>query len=501
MHKTIFMLTLVSFVAQPLQSMSKSRTTSYHIPSQTQQPIDQEKLILGGALAAGAALVYWLYRSSYKSSLKEAHASLEAMQKQFGDISGRYDGSHNPGADKFDAIHCHEAATPLYRAIERDNEALRTIVSETRKHKTAWDGYQDYHHSQAQQLIMTVQTLQKSLENLTKELDHHVAQFVFSASITEEMAQLAMKYQPDNNPPSYITDLAEARAYQAELTSNTKKVADYVYDLTIYCTKYMTHPNNQVVRAQHLLGDARAIQKNMSAIQNSLTQRIAHLELNELYFATDLEFRHQIDMIPETSHPFASSLLEKLEKDIKGDLHKEQYPLLAYVAKVERARDNLRTKAAKNPMMAGSEHVCALADELDNLMRTVATMPVYDGQKANKQIADDASADRQHKERLAREEREAKERLAQKNRESQERIARQDREAKERTDEQIAENQRRIARAEEQKAIAARQKAEAEQQRVLLEAQRLKLEQQRIVREKLAGKPKASGNSQDDHLL
>jgi len=499
MCKTIFMLTLVSFVAQPLQGMNKSRTINYDIPSQTQQLINQEKLVLGGALAAGAALVYWLYRSNYKSSLKEASDSLLASQEEFTRIALNYT-PHSPLHKTLASLESREGASDLYRSIERNKDAVAEMIRETKKHQTAWEGYRDYRHADAKKLIENAEILKANIKSFEEKLDHHIAQFVFSASTTEEITQLALQYRSDDYPALDITDLANARTYQAELISNTKKVAAYAQDLTTYCTNYMSHPNNQVVRAQHLMRDARAIQENMDTIQHSLTQRIAQFEVNELYFSIDDAYRNQINLI---------WFQDQLEASIKVVHNKDQYPLLAYLAKVETARDNLRKQAARIPDdFTESSHARALADELDTLMKTVVNIPAYDVQKTNKQKADATLAERQQKERLAREEIEARERLAQKNRESQERIARQDREAKVRTDQAMIEEQRRIARAKEQEAIAAREKsaaeerkARAEEERVRIDRERLRLEQMRAARERLAGKPQGSTTQQDDHLL
>lgn len=481
----IFFFALLSISAQPAQSMSKMRYAQYSSTNSSYQnplaSLNSDTLLIGGAVVAATGVFYWLYRSNYKSSLAEAHTSLDAAQSAMQELVKSYDESANPGAETFADIQNLEAASSAQRQLVRDSQTAHDLVIETRRHAETWRGYKDYRHTEAEALIQAGNELTKQLASLRKDLNHRIATFALQDGTIEAMAQA---YSVGYNPLVNITSLEMAYNYQRQFTADAKTVQEIIAATRSYMAEWKNHKHNRYAQAFVLLNQSIQVQANMHSIQASLTAMIAEYELEYCVKATEATFRSYLNLLAQP---------DQLKQKINGAYHKEAYSLLAFTTVVEQARENLgkKTVAVTNPQYSFKDLSDVLLGELHMLIGTVANMPEYTIEKNNKRIADATREESLAQERRAREERELKERIARQERESQERRAREDREAKERHDRAMLEQQRRLTRAKEQEAAAATEKAEAERRKARVEEERLRLERQRLEleRQKLAQQP------------
>lgn len=296
----IFFFALLSISAHPAQSMSKMRYAQYSSTNSSYQnplaSLNSDTLLIGGAVVAATGVFYWLYRSNYKSSLAEAHTSLDAAQSAMQELVKSYDESANPGAETFADIQNLEAASSAQRQLVRDSQTAHDLVIETRRHAETWRGYKDYRHTEAEALIQAGNELTKQLASLRKDLNHRIATFALQDGTIEAMAQA---YSVGYNPLVNITSLEMAYNYQRQFTADAKTVQEIIAATRSYMAEWKNHKHNRYAQAFVLLNQSIQVQANMHSIQASLTAMIAEYELEYCVKATEATFRSYLNLLAQ----------------------------------------------------------------------------------------------------------------------------------------------------------------------------------------------------------
>lgn len=228
----------------------------------------------------------------------------------------------------------------------------------------------------------------------------------------------------------HIGDVQGAYRYRANLVADLNKVQTIISSIGSHKQAWAGYQEFHHQDAQALLTHAQKLQTILTNLQSTLNQVIARIEAEiqaekdrrdlETYYAQQYE----------AFTPLIGVQDEELISQINFNYRSSNYPLVAAVEAAEKAHRELRAKAMKLGQDSVPRHnVLAFSNQIEQLIKILVNNPAYQTQREAKRNSDAVEADRAEQRRIAQAQ---------------------------------LEQQKRLARAEEDRARAERERAEAE---------------------------------------